>query len=83
MQLVSSQRRNRFQQRLRLLALKGRKIVTQVSINRREKYLEKYAPEEKSHWFKTTAQVTFGVNMSAFLGKRFISFFRNLVVIST
>ena len=66
-----------------MLALKGRKIVTEVSINRREKYLEKYAPQEKSHWVKITAQVTFGVNMSAFLGKCFISFFRNLVVILT
>ena len=88
MRLVCVRRRNRFQQRLRLLALKGRRIVTQAYL--RYALTEKSLGCLKGHksglrtLFKTAPQVTFGANIYVFLGKRSFHFFPAiLLVVST
>ena len=81
-------RRNRFQQRLRLLALRGRRIITEEYFHPSQRMIcleEKSRRCLKGHnsglrtWFKTTTHVTFGANISIFLDKRYISFSRNFV----
>ena len=84
MRLVCVRRRNRFQQRLRLRALRGRRIVTEANFHHSQR---KICPRRKiawvlerpQFWFKTTTKATFGTNISVSLRKRSGSFLSNFV----